>query len=46
MLGYYRKRCNERKVVYGLLTFLRGRHVLYPLCQEHPEAALELVRVT
>ncbi len=44
MLGYYRKRRNERAVVHSLLTFLWGRRTLYLLYQEHPEAALEFVQ--
>ena len=46
MLGYHRKRRDEREMVHDLPSSLRGPHTLYPLCQESPEAASQLVRKT
>ncbi len=46
MLSYYGKRRNEREMVYALPSSLWGRHTLYPLCQESPEAASQFVRKT
>ena len=43
MLGYYRKRRDERAVVHSVLTFWWGRRTVYLLYKQHPEAALELV---
>lgn len=46
MLSYHRKRRDEREMVHDLPSSLRGPHTLYPLCQESPEAASQLVRKT
>jgi hypothetical protein len=46
VLGYHRKRRDEREMVHDLPSSLRGPHTLYPLCQESPEAASQLVRKT
>ena len=46
MLSYHRKRRDEREMVHDLPSSLRGPHTLYPLCQENPEAASQLVRKT
>ena len=46
MLSYHRKRRDEREMVHDLPSSLRGPHTLYPLCQESPEVASQLVRKT
>jgi hypothetical protein len=46
VLSYHRKRRDEREMVHDLPSSLRGPHTLYPLCQESPEAASQLVRKT
>jgi hypothetical protein len=44
VLSYYRKRRDESEMVHALPSSLWGCHTPYPLYQESPEAALELVR--